>query len=74
MFNEILDLNTEERLLGEGAEKYFHDSVKMLALNGIRKKIAVLTQRIGEEQDVAVRRTLAERLTALTKELKNYQS
>ncbi|MBR7100477.1 MAG: DNA primase [Clostridia bacterium] len=71
-FNEILDLNTEERLLGEGAERYFQDSVKTVARFRLRQEIAAITQQISQEQDLSARRTLTERLTALTKELKKY--
>ena len=73
-FNEILDLNTEERLLGAGAERYFKDSVKTVALWRLQQKIATVTQKISEETSADVRRSLAAELTALTKELKNYQS
>ncbi len=73
-FNAILDLNTEERLFGSGAEKYFSDCVRTVSRWRIQQKIAALTQQIGAEQDLAARRALTEELTALTGELKNYQN
>ncbi len=73
-FNEILDLNTEERMLGEGAERYFKDSVKTVSLWRVQQKISAITEKINKETDGAARRALAMELTALTKELKQYQS
>lgn len=73
-FNEILDLNSGERLLGDGAARYFTDSVKTVAAWRLRQKIAAITAQINEETDVAERRRLAQELVTLTKELKNYQS
>ncbi len=71
-FNAILDLNTEERLFGSGAEKYFADCVKTVARRRLQTKMDEITAKINAETDLSVRRALAEELTALTRELKNY--
>lgn len=73
-FNAILDLNTEERLFGVGAERYFKDCERTLARWRIQEKMTALNERLNAETDVTVRRRLAEELTALTGELKNYQT
>ena len=73
-FNAILDLNTEERLFGVGAERYFEDCERTLARWRIQEKMTALNERLNAETDVTVRRRLAEELTALTGELKNYQT
>ena len=73
-FNAILDLNTEERLFGVGAERYFKDCERTLARWRIQEKMTALNERLNAETDVTVRRRLAEELTALTGERKNYQT
>lgn len=72
-FNEILDLNTEERLEGDAAVRYFEDCVKIVSLQKLQVKMAELTQKIGTVTDLNERRQLASELTALTKELKKYR-
>ena len=71
-FNAILDLNTEERLFGGGAEKYFADCVKTVARRRVQTRMDEITAKIGAETDLSARHALAEELTALARELKNY--
>jgi DNA primase len=72
-FNEILDLNIDERLLGDGAEKYFADSVKTVDKDNLQRRINAVKQAVQEEKEISRRRALTEELTALTKDLKKYQ-
>jgi replicative DNA helicase len=72
-FNEILDLNIDERLLGEGSEKYFTDSVKTVGKDNLQRKIDAVKQAVQEEKEIARRRALTEELNTLTKDLKKYQ-
>ena len=70
-FNEILDLNTDEQLYGEGAKQYFTDCVKTAGRHRLQGKINEIKQKIGETIDLQARRELVSQLSALTKELKN---
>ena len=72
-FNEILDLNTEERMEGTAAKRYFDDCVKTVGLQKLQEKISEVTQKIKECTDLTERRSLAERLAEYTKELKRYR-
>ena len=70
-FNEILDLNTDEQLYGEGAKQYFTDCVKTAGRHRLQEKMNEIKQKIGETIDLQARRELVSQLSALTKELKN---
>lgn len=69
-FNAILDLNTDDRVEGESAQKYFADCVQTVREEILREKIAKTSAAITEEKDAEKRRALVEELTRLTKELK----
>ena len=69
-FNEILDLNTEEQLLGENSEKYFRDSERTLKRWLLQQEMGSLSARIGETEDAGERQELTQRLSGLVKELR----
>ena len=72
-FNAILDLNYGDKLTGEIAEQFFHDSVKTLKLLMIDEAIAECNTRYMQETDLEQRKEISRTLQALVaqkKELK----
>ena len=57
-FNEILDLNYEDKLAGEVGEKFFIDSVRTLEKQDLERKIERLQKACGEETDVEKRKKM----------------
>lgn len=64
-FNEILDLNYEDKLAGEVGEKFFTDSVRMLEKQDLERKIERLQKACGEETDVEKRKKMMNELMRL---------
>ena len=62
-FNEILDLNYEDKLTGTVAEKFFFDSVKALKRELAEKKIAQLNAAYAAEPDGEKRKRIAKELS-----------
>ena len=72
-FNAILDLNYGDKLTGEIAEQFFHDSVRTLKLLMIDEAIAECNARYMQETDLEKRKEISRTLQALVaqkKELK----
>ena len=72
-FNAILDLNYGDKLTGEIAEQFFHDSVRTLKLLMIDEAIAECNTRYMQETDLEQRKEISRTLQALVaqkKELK----
>ena len=72
-FNAILDLNYGDKLTGEIAEQFFHDSVRTLKLLMIDEAIAECNTRYMQETDLEKRKEISRTLQALVaqkKELK----
>ena len=69
-FNEILDLNYEDKLSGEVAKRFFFDSVKTLEEEKIAEKIKEYTKRFSEETDVEKRKEIAQKISELTRKKK----
>ena len=72
-FNAILDLNYGDKLTGEIAEQFFHDSVRTLKLQMIDEAIAECNTRYMQETDLENRKEISRTLQALVaqkKELK----
>ncbi len=64
-FNAILDLNYEDKLIGEVAERFFFDSVKTLRLEMLEKAIADCNAQCEAERDLAKRTEILQTLQAL---------
>jgi hypothetical protein len=60
--NEILDFNYEDKLSGEVAEKFFHDSVKTLESERVEKEIALLNEEYAKTNDEQQRKIIAKKL------------
>ena len=60
--NEILDLNYEDKLSGEVAEKFFFDSLRVIELQDIETEIQRLNAKYNTEMDERVRKDIATRL------------
>lgn len=71
-FNEILDLNADGRLLGNGAQQYFNDCLRTVNKQRLQDKISLLTAQIKGESDSAERRRLTAEISRYTQELKKY--
>ena len=72
-FNAILDLNYGDKLTGEIAEQFFHDSVRTLKLQMIDEAIAECNTWYMQETDLENRKEISRTLQALVaqkKELK----
>jgi DNA primase len=72
-FCEILDLNYGDKLTGEIAEQFFHDSVRTLKLLMIDEAIAECNARYMQETDLEKRKEISKTLQVLIaqkKELK----
>jgi hypothetical protein len=64
-FNEILDLNYEDKLAGEVGEKFFLDSVKTLEKQDLERKMDRLQKACSEETDLKKRNEMLKELSAL---------
>lgn len=60
--NKILDLNFEDKLSGEVAERFFNDSVTAIEKEKIEREIAALNARYAEETDEAERKKIMKQL------------
>ena len=60
--NEILDLNYEDKLSGEVAEKFFFDSLRVIELQDIETEIQRLNAQYNSETDDSTRKGIATRL------------
>ena len=54
----VFDLNYEDKLTGETAERFFKDSVKTLEREALEREIAALNERFSAETDVEKRKAL----------------
>lgn len=64
-FNEILDLNYEDKLSGEVGEKFFLDSVKILQKQDLERKIESMNLAYRDETDAEKRKELAKQISEL---------
>ncbi len=64
-FNEILDLNYEDKLSGEVGEKFFADSVKILQKQDLERKIESMNALYRDETDAEKRKALAKQISEL---------
>ena len=64
-FNEILDLNYEDKLSGEVGERFFFDSIKALQKQDLERKIESMNAAYRDETDVEKRKALAKEISAL---------
>ena len=60
--NEILDLNYEDKLSGEVAQRFFEDSLRVVELEDIETEIQSLNARYNEETDDKQRKEIAAQL------------
>ena len=65
-FNQILDLNYEDKLSGAVAERFFADCVRTLETEMSEKKIAVLQELYASETDGERRKSIAKQILELT--------
>ena len=70
-FNEILDLNYEDKLTGKIAEKFFFDSVKALKRELAEKQIANLNAAYSAETDGEKRKRIAKELSEVIRRSKS---
>lgn len=61
-FNAILDLNYEDKLSGENAERFFGDCVKTLERETIEREIANLNEELNAETDVEKRKAIMKKI------------
>ncbi len=61
-FNAILDLNYEDKLSGENAERFFSDCVKTLTREAIERENARLTEELNAETDVEKRKAIMKKI------------
>ena len=61
-FNEILDLNYEEKLSGEIAERFFLDSVKAVRMEALERELEALNAAHKQETDESLRREIAKQI------------
>ena len=54
----VFDLNYEDKLTGETAERFFKDSVKTLEREALEREIGALNERFSAETDVEKRKAL----------------
>lgn len=66
-FNEILDLNYEDKLSGTVAARFFSDSVRTLEKERIAEQIKRYTKLFSEETDVEKRKEIAKKISEYTK-------
>ena len=60
--NAILDLNYEDKLSGENAERFFQDCVKTLKREALEKEIALLNEQLNAETDLEKRKTILKKI------------
>ena len=60
--NAILDLNYEDKLTGEVAQRFFEDSVKTLQRERLEMEISRLNKLYGEETDEGKRKEIARQI------------
>ena len=65
-FNQILDLNYEDKLSGAVAERFFADCVRTLETEMSEKKITVLQELYAAETDGERRKAIAKQILELT--------
>ena len=61
--NQILDLNFEDKLSGEVAERFFEDSVKAMEKASVERDIAVLNAKYTAETNEEERKKIAQKLS-----------
>ncbi len=61
--NQILDLNYEDKLVGEVAERFFEDSVRSIEKDCIEREITALNVAYGKEEDEEKRKEIARQLS-----------
>lgn len=61
-FNEILDLNYEDKLSGSVAERFFFDSVAVLEKGNIEREIVLLQKELEQTDEQEQRREIMRRL------------
>lgn len=66
--NEILDLNYQDKLTGEVAERFFFDSVKTLKEEDIERQIAACNESYKNTDSESERKEIARKLSALIME------
>ncbi len=66
--NKILDFNYEDKLSGEVAERFFHDSVIALKREKLEREITQCSQAYSNVTDAATRKTVGDKLTELIKQ------
>lgn len=64
-FNEILDLNYEDKLTGNVAARFFADCVNTLEVEMTEKKITVLNELYAQETDGERRKEIARQIAGL---------
>ena len=67
-FNQILDLNYEDKLAGDVAKRFFEDSVKAIERAAVEQEIATLNAEYGKETDEEKRKEIARKLSQKMKE------
>ncbi len=70
-FNEILDLNYEDKLTGTVAAKFFEDSVATLEREGIDREIALLQEELSKTDEQGKRLEILHRLQGALKRQKS---
>ena len=68
--SQILDLSLGDSLEGEGAARYFADSVRAVERAQTEEELDALSARFDAETDLAERRNLTRRILELTLKLK----
>ncbi len=61
--NQILDLNYEDKLAGEVAQRFFEDSVRSIERANVEKEITALNERYARETDEEKRKDIARELS-----------
>lgn len=70
---KILDLNYQDKLTGEVAERFFLDSVKTLEREAVEKEIARLNEQYTKETDDESRKEIARKLLVCMKKRNKYK-
>lgn len=70
--SEILDLSMGDNLEGDGAAKYFEDSLKILERNQIERDLKELSAVCDAETDIARKKEYTRQILQLTIKLKNF--
>jgi hypothetical protein len=72
-FNEILDLNYEDKLSGSVAAKFFTDSVAVLEKEGVEREILLLQEELAKTDEQEKRKELLMRLQDALHRQKKYK-